>query len=231
MKINCLIIDDEPLAQNVLKKFIADCPLVELCGVYNNAVEATVFLQSNNVDLLFLDINMPKISGLSFFKSLVKPPLVVFTTAYPEYALEGFEVDAVDYMVKPFSFERFLKAVNKVHEKLNVVQLKNRINEGSILLKSDKKVYNVHFDNILYIQAIGDYVKVVTTEKNLLVHSTIKSMVDQLPIDEFIRIHKSYIISIKKLEYIEGNQVKIAKENLPIGQNFKDELLRRLNQI
>lgn len=228
MKIKCLIIDDEPLSQDVLKKYIADSPQIELIGIYSNAVEANVFLQSNSIELLFLDINMPKISGLNFFKSLINPPLVIFTTAYPEYAIEGYEVDAVDYLVKPFSFERFLKAINKVVEKNSIAQLKNKNTGGSILLKSDKRVHKVDFDKIIYLQAIGDYVKVVTSEKNLLVHSTIKSLVEQLPAVEFIRIHKSFVISIKRLEYIEGNQVRIDKENLPIGLNYKEELIKRL---
>ena len=228
MKIKCVIIDDEPLSQDVLRKYISDCPSLELYEAFTNAVDANTFLQTQRIELLFLDINMPKISGLSFFKSLTNPPLVIFTTAYPEYAIEGFEVDAVDYLVKPFSFERFLKAVNKAVEKIKSIQPNTKNIEGSILLKSDKKVYKINFDSILYLQAIGDYVKVVTMEKNLIVHTTIKGLVEQLPIDDFIRIHKSFVISIKRLEYLEGNQVRIGKENLPVGLNYKEELLRRL---
>ncbi|MGE0077934.1 MAG: LytR/AlgR family response regulator transcription factor [Bacteroidales bacterium] len=228
MKIKCLIIDDEPLSQDVLKKYISDCPQLELAEIYSNAVDANVYLQSNSAELLFLDINMPKISGLNFFKSLINPPLVIFTTAYPEYAIEGYEVDAVDYLVKPFSFERFLKAINKVVEKNSIAQLKSKNIGNSILLKSEKRVHKVDFDKIVYLQAIGDYVKVVTSEKNLLIHCTIKGLTEQLPTDEFIRIHKSFVISINRLEYIEGNQVRIHNENLPIGLNYKEELLKRL---
>ena len=231
MKIKCLIVDDEPLSQDVLKKYVDDCPLLELAGISFDAFEANDMLQAHDIQLIFLDINMPKLSGIRFVKTLNNAPLIIFTTAYPEYAIEGYEVDATDYLVKPFSFERFLKAVNKAIEKINYAQLKNQPANGFILLKSDKKVYKVNYDDIMYLQSFGDYVKVFTNEKCLVVHDTFKNMQEQLPEREFVRIHKSYLIAFGKIQYIEGNQVKIGNELIPIGLNYKEELTKRLKEI
>jgi DNA-binding LytR/AlgR family response regulator len=228
MKIKCIIVEDEPLSQDILKKYIEDSTILELIGIASDAFEANSLLQADDIQLIFLDINLPKLSGIRFVKSLTNAPLVIFTTAYPEYAIEGFETDAVDYLVKPFSFERFLKAVNKSVEKLNLkLQKHTSINEF-ILLKSDKKVYKVNFNEIYYLQSFGDYVKVYVSGKCLVIHNTFKSILEQLPGDRFIRIHKSYIIALDKIQYLEGNQVKIANELIPIGLNYKDDLIRIL---
>jgi len=168
------------------------------------------------------------LSGVRFVRTLSNPPLIIFTTAYPEYAIEGFEVDAVDYLVKPFSYERFLKAVNKAVEKINLSQLKSPSAYGFLLLKSDKKVYKVNYDEILYMQSLGDYIKVFTTEKCIVVHDTIRNMLEQLPERRFVRVHKSYIIAVDKIHYIEGNQVKVADEMIPVGLSFRDDLQRVL---
>jgi len=228
MKIRCLIVDDEPLSQDVLKKYIADSPMLELVDICFDAFEANDKLQNDDIQLIFLDINMPKLSGVRFVKALSNPPLVIFTTAYPEYAIEGFEVDAVDYLVKPFSFERFLKAINKAVEKINFAHMKTAVGNRFILLKADKKVYKVNFDDIDYLQSFGDYIKVFTSEECLVVHDTVKNMLEQLPAEEFLRIHKSYIIALSKIQYIDGNQVKIADQLIPIGANYKDDLLKTL---
>jgi DNA-binding LytR/AlgR family response regulator len=230
MKIKCLIVDDEPLSQDVLKRYIEDSPMLELSGIAFDAFEANNLLQAGDVQLIFLDINMPKLSGIRFVKTLSSPPLVVFTTAYPEYAIEGFELDAVDYLVKPFPFERFLKAVNKAIEKLSFIQQKHSSTCGFILLKSDKKVYKVNYDEVQYLQSFGDYVKVFVAGKCLIVHDTFKNMQEQLPADRFVRIHKSYLIAVDKIQYFEGNQVKIANELIPIGLNYKDDLIRQLKE-
>ena len=231
MKIRCLIVDDEPLSQDVLIQYVADTPLLELAGVCADAFEAGEALQGGNIQLMFLDVNMPKLSGVRFVKTLQNPPMVVFTTAYPEFAIEGFEVDAVDYLVKPFSFERFLKAVNKVVEKMSLASRKGSDPSGFILLKSDGKVYKVNFPDIEYMQSYGDYVKVFTGGKCLVVHDTFKSLLEQVPARDFVRIHKSYIIALAKIQYLEGNQVKTAREVLPIGLNYKEDLLKRLQEI
>src|SRR5258705_12128082 len=158
--IRCVIIEDEPLARNVLKKYITDYPLLELAAVCNDAIEAQSVLASGNIQLLFLDINLPRISGISFLKTLSHPPMVIFTTAYPEFAVEGFELDAIDYLLKPFSFERFLKAANKAVQQLNKKEIAEQATPSFIFLKADKKVHKVNLDDILYIEAAGDYIKI-----------------------------------------------------------------------
>lgn len=228
MKIKCLIVDDEPLSQDVLKKYISDSPMLELVNTCFDAFEATEILQTSVIQLIFLDINMPRLSGVRFVRTLSNPPLIIFTTAYPEYAIEGFEVDAVDYLVKPFSYERFLKAVNKAVEKISLSQLRKTSADGFLLLKSDKKVYKVNFGDIFYMQSLGDYIKVFTSGKCIVVHDTIKNMVEQLPESKFIRVHKSYVIAIDKIQFIEGNQVKVSDEMIPVGLSFRDDLQRVL---
>lgn len=193
MRIKCIIVDDEPLSQDVLKKYINESPMLELVNICSDAFEANNVLQAGNIQLMFLDINMPKLSGIRFVKTLSNPPLVIFTTAYPEYAIDGFEVDAIDYLVKPFSYERFLKATNKAIEKINFLHLKSPAHTEFILLKSDKKVFKINFNEINYLQSFGDYVKVFTCEKCLIVHDTFKNILEQLPSQSFLRIHKSYI--------------------------------------
>ena len=227
----CIIIEDEPLAQNVLKKYIDEHPLLELAGVCADASEAQQQLAKQPVSILFLDINLPRLSGITFLKSLAHPPLVIFTTAYPEFAVEGFELDAIDYLLKPFSFERFLKAINKAIEKLE------RSGSGatsslptSIFIKSDKKVYKISLDDILYVEALDDYVKLVTTQSNYLVNDTLKSLQEELPASQFIRIHKSYIIARDKIVFFEGNFVKIGNRDIPIGASYREEIFNRLKE-
>ena len=224
MPINCLIVDDEPLSREVLIDFVNDCPELSLSGVCENALEAGEILVDGNIDVLFLDINMPKLSGIDFIKSLAKPPLFVFVTAYPEFALEGFEIDAADYLVKPVSFERFRKSVNRILERLANTTEKER---EHILLRANKKDYCLAFNKILFLEAQGDYVKFVTSEDSLMVHGTLKDFIAQLP-EDFVRIHKSYVISISKIVYVEGNSVKVGDVKLPVSLNYKDILLKKL---
>jgi DNA-binding LytR/AlgR family response regulator len=223
-------VEDEPLSQDILKKYIEDCPMLDLAGIAFDAFEANTFLQSGDVQLIFLDINLPKLSGIRFVKTLSNPPLIIFTTAYPEYAIEGFELDAVDYLVKPFPFERFLKAVNKVMGKINFIQTKPASTGGFILLKSNKKIYKVNYDEIYYMQSFGDYIKVYLNGKCLVVHETFKNIQEHLPAHRFVQIHRSYLIALEKIQYLEGNQVKIANELIPIGLNYKDELNKRFKE-
>jgi DNA-binding LytR/AlgR family response regulator len=223
MSINCLIIDDEPLSRDVLRNYVEDHPDLCLQAECKDAFEAMSQLEEKSVDLIFLDINMPKLSGINFYKSLNKRPLVIFTTAYPEFAVEGFELDAVDYLLKPFSFERFVKAVNKAKGKSTVTE-----KDGSdfILLKADKKVYRTAFDDILFLEALGDYVKVYTKERVLIIAGTLKKLLSELPESLFIRTHKSFIIATDKVEYIEGNQIKIGEHKVSIGQAYREGVLK-----
>jgi len=229
MKINCLIIDDEPSSQTVLKKFIENVDFLELVNVCGNAIEALQVLKQNqNIDLLFLDINMPKVSGLTFYKSLQNPPDVIFTTAYPQYALEGFEVNAIDYLLKPFSFERFFSAVNKVIEK-KFTSDKTLEDDHYLLIKSNKTLHKVFSKKILFIEALGDYVKVHLEDQFILTNATFISVYESLPKQMFIRTHKSFAINFKKMNSISGNQISIGNFKIPIGQKYKDEFLKFVN--
>ena len=218
MKISCIIIDDEPSSQNVLISFINKIDYLELKHVCNDALEALEYLKNNTIDLLFLDINMPQLSGISFYKSLQNPPKVIFTTAYSEYAIEGFDLDALDYLLKPFSFDRFVKAVSKTKD------LKANFKE-SIVIKSDKKLHQVKIEDILYLESIGDYIKVHINNSYLITYKTLKGMFKELPTSNFKQVHKSFIINNKKLDYIEGNTVIINSNKIPLGQKFKKDFL------
>ena len=223
MIIRCIIVDDEPLSRDVLSTYVNDYPELELVATCKDAFEAMNALESNDVDLVWLDINMPKLSGINFYKSLNQRPNVIFTTAYAEFAVEGFELNAVDYLLKPFSFERFVQAINKVK-----VKSRNGKPDGHIMLKADKKMYKINYEEILFFEALGDYVKVNLVDKVLIVTITMKKLLEELPADLFLRTHKSYIISKQKIEYVEGNQIKIGQKMVGIGQSFKEEVLRQI---
>lgn len=234
IRYKCVIIEDEPLAQNVLKKYIEDHPLLELAAICADALEAQTVLSQQIIQLLFLDINLPKLSGINFIKTLIHPPLVIFTTAYPEFAVEGFELDAADYLLKPFSFERFLKAVNKAMEKLNLSattsQNSRQSSPTSIFLKADKKIHKVDLSAILYIEAVGDYMKVVTDSGQLIVNETMKKIQEELPVSHFIRVHKSFIISRNKIRFIEGNYIQVGDKSIPIGATYRSEVLANIEK-
>jgi DNA-binding LytR/AlgR family response regulator len=221
-----MIVEDEPVSQEILKHYIADCPQLNLVAVCSDAIQANEVVRDHAIDVIFLDITMPKISGLDFYKSLSDPPLVIFTTAYPEYAVNGFEVNAVDYLVKPFPFDRFLKAVNKLND---LVQGQSRT-PASIFLQADKKMHKVDLDEIRFIEAMGDYVKVFTGEKTLIVHQTLQKLLEKLPATRFFRVHKSYLIALQHINYIEGNMVVIGKEQIPIGQTYRNDFLALLQK-
>jgi len=227
MKLNCMIIDDEPLSQDVIRDFVEMCPELNLVAVSDNALEAGEVLKRQNVDLLFLDINMPKLSGIGFVKSLKEPPLFILVTAYPQYAIEGFEVDAIDYLLKPVAFDRFRAAVNRAVERFTS---KTEPATGHIMLRANKKNYRVDLNEILFLEAQGDYVRFVTERQSLVVHGKMKDYLEQLPASRFERIHKSYIIAWSKVEYLEGNRVKIGEHKLPVSLNYRDKLLEKLNQ-
>ena len=234
IRYTCIVIEDEPLAQNILKKYIEDHPSLELAAICTDAMEAQAILNRQTVQLLFLDINLPKLSGINFIKTLIHPPLVIFTTAYPEFAVEGFELNAIDYLLKPFSFERFLKAVNKAIEKINSSVILPKKNEppapSFIFLKADKKIHKINLDNILFIEAVGDYMKVVTESGQLLVNETMKKMLEDFPVNAFIRVHKSFIVAINKIKYIEGNYIQVGDKNIPIGATYSGEFFSKFEK-
>jgi DNA-binding LytR/AlgR family response regulator len=207
-----------------------------LIGLFNkNKIRIAHERVPYDPDLIFLDINLPRLSGLNFLKTLDRPPMVIFTTAYPEYTVEGFEANAVDYLVKSFSFERFLKAINKAIEKARYSQNQAETQlpdsrQDFILLRADKKLYNVLLSEIHYIEATGDYLKVFYADKHLVVHGTVNGFLEKFPRGEFIRVHKSFIVSVNQINYIEGNQIRIGSIFIPIGRSYKEEVERRLNQ-
>jgi DNA-binding LytR/AlgR family response regulator len=231
-KITCLAVDDEPPALQVLKKYISSVQSLELAGACVDAIEAINFLQQHPVDLMFLDIKMPELLGTDLVRALKGAPKVIFTTAYRKYAVEGFELDAVDYLLKPISFDRFLKAVNKVmHTTFAPGATMNTENgnkkEGSdacIYFRSDRKMVKLHLEDILYIESVKDYIKVVTLNQTILTKQSISSMEDNLPKDQFIRIHRSFIVSLNKIESYTHDLVWVGKAQLPISRMYRHEL-------
>ena len=226
MMATCMIIDDEPLSRDVLRKYIAEVKDLDIEAECSDAFEATHQLNQSLVDLIFLDINMPGLSGISFARSLTVSPLIIFTTAYPEYAVEGFELNAVDYLVKPYSFERFLTAVNRALGQLQEVG-NHEDSSRKILLKADKKLYSVEFNRILFVEGQGDYIRITLEDKKLVVHDTIKNFMISLPDSSFMRVHKSYVVNLKRIDFIEGNQVHMGKHTLPVSPKLREELLNR----
>jgi len=226
--IHYLIIDDEPIAHRIIEKYCDNLLHLKKKGNCYNAFEAMHFLNDNTVDLLFLDINMPKLSGFDFLKTLSNPPKIIVTTAYKEFALEGYELNISDYLLKPFSFERFIKAINKTigfsESKLNtdIVQTNDSdLQSNSFFLKGDKKHHQIHFDDLLFIEAYGHYTKVYLKSEMILSHDKISSLEEFLPESSFIRTHKSFIVAKNKIRQIEGNRIFIDEHKIPIGQTYK----------
>ena len=229
--------DDEPPALDVLKEYIASVSSLELAGTCNDAVEALNVLREQDIDLLFLDIQMPHLLGTDLIRTLKNPPKVIFTTAYRKFAIEGFELDAVDYLLKPISFERFLKAVNKVME--TSVKLignndtnsdqQNNSNDAFINLRADRKNLKIALNDILYVESLKDYIKVVTKTKNIVTKQSISSLEEALPKNNFVRIHRSFIVAINKIESFTNDAIEINRQELPISRMYRHEVEKVLN--
>lgn len=230
MNITCIIIDDEPLARKGLKEYVTDVDFLNLIGEFDNPLKAAELISRGEVQLLFLDIQMPKITGLDFFKTLQNAPPVIFTTAYPQYALEGFEVNALDYLVKPVSFDRFFKAVLKAKEFYEVRDTNRKETESSdyFFIKADNKLVKILFDEVLYVEALQNYVTIHTAARKYMTYLTFKSVEDYLPADKFLKVHKSYIVAASKIDSIEGNDIRICQQHIPISRNQKDEVMDKL---
>jgi DNA-binding LytR/AlgR family response regulator len=230
MNINCIVIDDEPLARKGLKEYIADIDFLNFTGEFDNPLKAEELISRGEAQLLFLDIQMPKITGLDFFKTLQHPPPVIFTTAYPQYALEGFEVNALDYLVKPISFERFLKSVLKAKEFYEVrgTNIKEAVSSDYFFIKADNKLVKILFDEVLYVEALQNYVIIHTPSRKYMTYLTFKSVEDYLPADKFLKVHKSFIVAAAKIDTIEGNDIRIGLQHIPISRNQKDEVMDKL---
>lgn len=228
MSLRCLIIDDEPLAHEVILEYSKDIPFLEICGQCYRATEAFEFLSRIEIDLIFLDIRMPKLTGLDFLRTLKHQPLVIITSAYEEYALESFDLAVCDYLLKPFRFDRFLKAVNRALESYELKSKANGTaaaasNEGEqISIKADKRHVLVKLADLQYLESLGNYVKVWGDTEFLLTPRTLSSFEEQLPADTFIRIHKSFILNKKFVHYMEGNMIFLKNgKQVPIGKNYK----------
>jgi DNA-binding LytR/AlgR family response regulator len=238
--LNTLIIDDEPLALDVLETYINQMPELHLVARCSNALEANELLRKNQIDLIFLDIQMPQVSGVDFIKTLANPPMFIFTTAYSNYALEGYELNAIDYLLKPISIDRFMKAVNKALEQ---AELRKREDAGEAVagegiefffVKADKKLVKIKYDEILYIEGLKDYVIIRLEQGRVVTLQTMKSLEDKLPLSKFKRIHRSYIVSLDKIHAVDGTSVDVYEKGqikqLPIGKNYRDEILEIVNK-
>jgi len=227
--INCIIVEDQPPAQRILKKYIENVSYLNLIGTFSNAIDASSFLKSNKVDLMFLDIHLPKISGLDFLNIIVDKPNVILTTAFSEYALKGYEYDVVDYLLKPFSFERFLKSVEKVHNKLFVQEKEDVISNPSIYIKSGFEHIKINLNDILFIKSDSDYTEIHLVERTILSSDTLKSWKEKYK-DEFIQIHKSFLVNKSKIEKISAQFVFITnQEKLQIGRAYKNQVEKLLD--
>lgn len=234
--INVLIIDDEPLALDILETYIEQYSILNLVARCESAAEAAEVLENTKIDLMFLDIQMSDITGIDFYRSLDHPPLVIFCTAYPNFAVEGFELDALDYLLKPVSLERFEKSIIKVKEILpRKTELKpERLKEPDyIFVKADKKLIKINYEDIIYVEGLKDYVIIRTEASRVITLQTMKSLEEKLPKDRFMRIHRSYIVNIDKINAIVGNMVEVSEKgqnkHIPVGKNYRDELTDMIN--
>ena len=226
MKIRCIILDDEPLAREGLRDYINDIEFLELKGEFKEAIEVNNFLKDNKVDLMFTDINMPKMSGLQFVKNLSNPPIIIFTTAYREFAADSYELNGFDYLVKPIPFDRFLNSVNRVFDKLNS---ESNTNEDHFFVKVDSVISKVSFDEVTFIEGMKDYSKIHKLGGEVLVALiSLKQVQSQLPETEFIRVHRSFIIAKKRVGSIEGNTIHIDGQEVPIAPNLRNEVMEKI---
>ncbi|GAB5473931.1 MAG: LytTR family DNA-binding domain-containing protein [Maribacter sp.] len=235
MVLRAIIIDDEPLAINVLKNYIEKVGELQLANTFSNAIEAQSYIQNNAVDIIFLDINMPLLSGLDFLKSMTIEPQVIITTAHEKYALQSYELEAIDYLIKPIPFPRFLKSVNRIIKLRNVGNddLQSMPTRGHIFVKVDKKrLQKIYLDEIMVVESLKDYIRIITSASKYIVHRTLCSFTEELPSDKFMRIHRSFTVALDKVDVIEGNSLEIGGIRYTIGRSYlpetKDRLLNRI---
>ncbi len=237
MVLNCLVVDDEILAQGILQRYIAPLKELKVVGVCKSAIEANSILQKQKVDLIFLDIEMPHISGLSFLSTIEENrPKVIITTAFREHAISAFELDVVDYMLKPISYERFVKGVNKVLRLHNLEELASQSeqkesDDAYIYLKADKKMVQIFLKDILYVEGLSNYVKIFTTGKTIISYQKISYLQEALPSNDFIRTHRSYIVAIDKIKSYNNTSLDVGSQEIPLGGNYKEAVLARLNKF
>jgi DNA-binding LytR/AlgR family response regulator len=237
MKINCVAIDDEPLALDIIKDYCSKISYLNLLQTFTSPLESIDYLKSNKVHLLFLDIQMEQLTGIQLLNVIKSKPLVIFTTAYDSFAVMGYELDAVDYLLKPISFERFLKATSKAYEKLQTdkdsyfektVAMTENIKHDYFFIKTDSKMLKVNFSDILFIEGQADYLRIVTEKERLMTLMNFKSIEDILPKEDFVRVHKSYIVAISKIEFVERNHIKIQEDYIPISEGYRNHFYKAI---
>jgi DNA-binding LytR/AlgR family response regulator len=231
MKLKCIIVDDEPIARRLLQEYIEDIDFLELAGIAENPLKANTILAQQTIDLMFLDINMPKLTGIEFLRASANLPMVIMTTAYAEYATEGFELDVMDYLVKPFSFERFLKACNRArdyHTLKNTTPLTSSTGNTAdyFFVKCDGIIEKVLYNDLVYVEAMLNYIVLHTEKRKMMVYLTIKSIAEQLPADVFLKVHKSYIINLRKVTSIQGNEISLGHAKVTISQHFYEKAMK-----
>lgn len=226
--INCLVVDDEPIAREGMMEYVRQIDYLNPIAQCKSATEAVGLLQKNKIDLIFLDIQMPKLTGIDFIKALSNPPLVIFTTAYSEYALEGFELDVVDYLLKPISFARFLKAVEKAQSYLHARDKEVSVTQDFFFIKCNGKIEKILMADVIYIEAMANYVIIHTQLKKYITYLTFSGIEEQLPYDLFVRIHKSFLVAISAIQTIDGNEVITNTMRLPMSKNYKNEVMNRI---
>ncbi|WP_299110058.1 LytTR family DNA-binding domain-containing protein [uncultured Tenacibaculum sp.] len=223
MKINCIIIDDEPLAIKVIENHLTEFKNIEVVGKFNDPMSALPTIEEHQIDVVFLDINMPKINGLDFLKNVSIKPYIIITTAYREYAVDSYDLDVLDYLVKPIPFSRFIKSINKLTQQLYLTQnLDPTPNQADsyIFLKVDKKLVKIKYKDILFIESLKDYIRIQTSGDKYIVHKSLTSITEELPSEKFLRIHRSYTIAVDKIDSIEGNLIEIGAKRIPIGRKY-----------
>jgi DNA-binding LytR/AlgR family response regulator len=226
----CIIIDDEPFAIELITFYVQQTPMLNLLGSFSDANHAIDFIQNHEIDLLFLDIQMPHINGIQLLKSLDKPPMVIFSTAFNEYAVEGFELEAIDYLLKPFDIKRFQKAVKKADELFSLKKAAEPQTEPFIFVKADYQMLKINISSILFIEGWDDYIKIYVSDKPILTLMSLKSIMEQLPHHEFVRVHRSYIVPIKKIESLRNKVIKIASKEIPVGSTYAESLYHLMNK-
>lgn len=227
--INCLVVDDEPIAREGIMEYVRQIDYINAVAQCKSAAEAVGLLQKHKIDLIFLDIQMPKLTGIEFVKALAEPPLIIFTTAYSEYALEGFELDVVDYLLKPISFARFLKAVEKAQSYVNARNREVSITQDFFFIKCNGKIEKLIMAEVVYIEAMANYVIIHTRQKKFITYLTFSGIEEQLPDNLFVRIHKSYIIAISAIQTIDGNDIITSSMRLPMSKNYRNEVMSKID--
>ncbi|MEO7991873.1 MAG: LytTR family DNA-binding domain-containing protein [Chryseolinea sp.] len=230
-KLSCIIVDDEPIARKILQEFTEQVPFLDLIGKFENAMKAEEFLKSHQPDIIFLDIEMPKVSGLQMLKRITVESMVIVTTAFPQYALDGYELDIIDYLLKPFALHRFLKAVQKAKDFYEMKnQSGNTQSSSYIFIKSEKRIEKVELSEILYAEVLGNYMTIYTDRKTIIAYLTMKSLESQLSPIDFIKIHQSFLVNRSKIESVEGNDLKVGNKSLPISRNYRESVTSLINK-